>query len=253
MSSIVLFIFEGRVTEPNITNNMSSFFLNESENRLLKASYGFNIYKLHEKLNDDHGLDLYEIIVEELLKRESITVEDQAVIDIKDSDSISDIYLFFDYDCHCSNADDQKLEEMLNTFNDSQENGLLQISYPMVESIRHQRSSLYQYETHPINNLSQYKGWVNAEIRKGTFDTKYQNWGLYDLATWQEISNVNLQRANYLLNSEVSVSKDPIQPLDIFIAQKEHHIPKQEIAVISSFPLTLHEFYGSDLFDKFET
>lgn len=142
---------------------------------------------------------------------------------------------------------------MLNTFNDSQENGLLQISYPMVESIRHQRSSFYQYETHPTNNLSQYKEWVKAEIRNGTFDTKYQNWGLYDLATWQEISNVNLQRANYLLNSEVSVSKDPIQPLDIFIAQKEHHIPKQEIAVLSSFPLTLHEFYGSDLFDKFET
>lgn len=251
MSSIVLFIFEGKVTEPNITNNLSNFFLNENGNRLLKASYGFNIYKLHEALNNDQGLDLYEIIVEELNKRERKTAEDQAVIDIQDFSKISDIYLFFDYDCHCSNADDDKLEEMLSTFNNSQENGLLHISYPMVEAIRHQKRVAYEYEVHSTGNLSEYKNWVNEEIRNGTLDSKYQNWGLYNLTTWEAISNVNLLRANFLLNDEFVRPIEPAQPFDIFRSQKDKNIPNQEVTVLSSFPLMLHEFYGSELFDKF--
>lgn len=71
MSNIVLFIFEGAKTEPLITQNLSQFFINEPNKTLLKASYGFNIYKLYEALEEEPGLDVHGVVVEELERRES--------------------------------------------------------------------------------------------------------------------------------------------------------------------------------------
>jgi len=35
-------------TEQNITDSLSKYFVQETENTLIRASYGFNIYKLYE-------------------------------------------------------------------------------------------------------------------------------------------------------------------------------------------------------------
>jgi hypothetical protein len=253
MSSITLFIFEGKGTEQNITANLCKYFINEKDKTLIKASYGFNIYKLFEELENDKALDIYELIVEELEKRPVISESDQLVLDIEDSENISDIYLFFDYDCHCTNANDKKLEIMLNRFNDAQGDGLLCISYPMVESIRHQKSAIYSYETYPTSDLPNYKTWVTLQIREGELDIQYQNWGLYTLSIWKDIINVNLARANQLTLGLSKAPNNPLVQLDIFHSQQEKHIPKNEVAVLSSFPLMLHDFYGDELTSKLTT
>lgn len=275
MSNIVLFIFEGAKTEPLITQNLSQFFINEPNKTLLKASYGFNIYKLYEALEEEPGLDVHGVVVEELERRESrakldpkqrpLSELDRAVMAIDDPDEISDIYLFFDYDCHCSNANDEKLEKLLARFNDSQEDGLLCISYPMVEAIRHQKGEHYTYETHTTKALNGYKKWVNQGIKDGELDGKYQNWGLYTLPIWRDITSVNIQRAKQLTSDDVetisggahnsgsslSISGDVIPSELIFDKQKEKHIPHQEVAVLSAFPLMLHYHYGDKLTELF--
>lgn len=53
-------------------------------------------------------------------------------------DEISEIYLFFDHDGHSHLANREKLENMLQYFNNETENGKLYVSYPMVESLKQQ-------------------------------------------------------------------------------------------------------------------
>ena len=247
MSSHILFVFEGEKTEQNITNSLSKFFIQEPDKALIRASYGSNIYKLWKELKKDLDQDLLELLKIEIRKRDKISEHDQAILDIDDSDTISDIYLFFDYDCHCGNADDNKLSEMLSIFNDSMDQGLLCISYPMVESIKHSLlNNNNTPKTHPITDLTKYKSFVNQITNA---DIRYQNWGLYDLKIWQEIIEINLQRANFLVDDLWDLPTTPIGQEILFEAQLSKHVPNNEVAVISAFPMMLHDYYGSKLID----
>jgi len=250
MSNFVLFIFEGKATEQNITNNLCHFFINEGNKKLVRASFGFNVYKLFKELEKDPDLDTYELIIEQLQKRTDIRDTDQEVLDIEDSEKISDIYLFFDYDCHCTNANDEKVLQMLNRFDDPQGNGLLCISYPMVESIRHQENENHSYVTHSTSDLANYKPWINQQVKDSHLSSKYHNWGAYTLPIWKEIIHVNLARANQLTQNTLNIPDTPIEQLTIFDSQASNHIPNNEIAVLSSFPLMLYDFYGENLSNK---
>ncbi|WP_172380938.1 hypothetical protein [Vibrio sp. Vb339] len=247
MSSTILFIFEGKKTEPNIASNLAKFFINEESNSLLKASYGFNIYQLYKKIKNDPYREIYDVIIEQINKKKDITQSDQDILDIEDYEEISDIYLFFDYDCHCSNANDAHLQEMLERFDNSQDKGLLCVSYPMVEAIRHQIDMQPNQILHSIDSdsLRGYKKWVNAEQ---TLSKNYHNWGSYDLNTWREITKSNLIRGNILVNQSSVLPSNQIGQLKIFSEQLNQHIPLQKIAVLSSFPFMLHDFYGEGLF-----
>lgn len=249
MSSYVLFIFEGKVTEQNIANNLCKYILNEDDKVILRASYGFNVYQLHKEISKDKYFDTYGIIVEQLKVRENLRPEEIKVLDIEDPSKISDIYLFFDYDCHCSNADDIKLAEMLETFNDPQDFGLLCVSYPMVEAIRHQKNTDYQEELYPRNQLNSYKNWVKKECE---LDKRYHNWGLYDSQIWVEIIKQHLARANFLVNDTLSLPESILKQDLIFYKQQDKHFEQNNVAVISSFPLMLHDYFGKSLMERFD-
>jgi hypothetical protein len=252
MSSYVLCIFEGKRTEPIITDNLCKSFLNEGEKIILRASYGANIYNLYKQLETDQYLDTYELIVEALLKRQQeerrfgrdLKDAELAVLDIDDSSLISDIYLIFDYDAHCTNADDNTLSLMLGKFCDSQEQGLLVVSYPMVEAIRHQKDIGFEEELYSLEEFRNYKDWVKSEQ---LINIRYHNWGAYDLDIWREIASQHLARANYLVNGNLSLPSDQIGQQDIFEQQLVKHIPHGNVAVISSFPFVLFDYYGEHL------
>ncbi|MBO0137344.1 hypothetical protein J0673_13640 [Vibrio sp. Vb2736] len=250
MSSYILCIFEGRSTEQNIANNLCEHILNEDDKVVLRASYGFNIYKLYEEISKDEFFDSYEIIAEELRKRDGpLRQEEIDVLEIADATKISDIYLFFDYDCHCSNADDEKLADMIRTFNDPQDRGLLCVSYPMVEAIRHQNSHEYEEVLHSIEDLENYKNWVKNSPE---LDRRYFNWGLFDLDIWSEISKQHLARANYLVGDVLELPEYQLDQESIFNKQLEKHVPENRIAVISAFPLMLFDYYGTRLMERLE-
>lgn len=255
MSSYVLCIFEGRRAEPNITNSLCNCLLNNEDKIILRASYGFNIYKLYEELEKDPYLDTYELIVEELTKRQiqeerlgkELSPEELSVLNIDDSTLISDIYLIFDYDAHCTNAGDYKLIEMLEKFDDPQDQGLLIVSYPMVEAIRHQKGLEYKEELYSIANFEKYKPWINTNAK---LDKRYHNWGVYDFDIWRDITEQHLARVNHLVNDVLMLPQSQIQQQEIFEKQLEKHIPNGEVAVISSFPLMLFDYYGDELLIK---
>ena len=77
-------------------------------------------------------------------------------------------------------------------------------------------------------------------------DERYFNWGVYDHEIWADIIDVNLRRANLLIEGNDSLPDYPIEQPALFNAQLDHHIePNQMVAVISAFPLMLLEYYGS--------
>ncbi len=249
MSSYVLCIFEGQRAEPNITDNLCRHLLDEDAKTILKVSFGCNIYKLYQEVIKDEYFDTYELLIEQLVKRPNLSENDKAVLEIDDPDNISDIYLFFDYDCHCSNADDEKLQVMLDTFNDPQNRGLMCISYPMVEAIRHQQDEAFSEVLHPITELTNYKKWIN---QNQDLDKSYHNWGAYTFNTWRSITQCHLVRANYLVNDLLVLPELQVEQDVIFENQLAKHIPNNEVAVISAFPLMLFDYYGNELYQRFE-
>ena len=246
MSSYILCVFEGQKTEPNIANSLWRHLLDDGSKVILKASYGCNLYKLYEEIIKDEFFDTHGILVEQIQKRGNFTRNDEEVLAIEDLDEISDIYLFFDYDCHCSNANDAKLGRMLNTFNDPQDRGLLCISYPMVEAIKHQKGEEVIEELHSINDLANYKKWVNANQE---FDKDYLNSGLYTADIWKSITENNLARANILVNDDSTLPMSQIEQNEIFAQQLVKHIPNEQVAVLSSFLLMVFDYYGNELYN----
>lgn len=243
----MLLVFEGKRTEPNIVQNLSKYFINEPNHRIIIACYGSNIYKLYQELKKDDYLDLFELLKEQV--ESSDNGLDNSILEIESSEEVSDIYLFFDYDAHCGNASDSKLKAMLEYFDDSQDKGYLCISYPMVEAIKHISSDGYTYETHPVNDdLREYKKWVNQQIKNQILCQTSSNWGLYTIDTWRLIISINLLRTQKLTSQKIN----PISSSEIFDSQQAKHLklPDKEIAVISSFLTMLHQFYGSKLNEK---
>ncbi len=249
MSSNVLFVFEGKRAEPNIARNLRETILDRDSKLIVQTSYGMSIYNLFNKVTEDEYFDTYEFIVQELENRDNPTDDDIAVIAIEDPDDISEIYLFFDYDCHCSNADDNKINQMVGLFNDAQDKGLICVSYPMVEAIRHQRGHDPEYLTHSTVDLRNYKRWVNTDPE---IDKQFHNWGLYTLDTWSSITKQHLSRVNYLLKDSLGLPTEPVCMVEVFENQMGKHRPNDQIAVISGFPLMLLDFYGDDTYRMLE-
>lgn len=246
MTSYTLLVFEGE-TEKNVVNSLKSYFITKDESILLYATFGHNIYQLSNELENDPGLDLHGLLCESLLRRKA---KDDELLSIP-RDSISDIYLFFDYDPHTSNASDMILSKMLNTFVDSQDLGQLFINYPMLESVRHIPKIDYQQITFPIANLTNYKSFLKQRNSSGELVEvlpQFFNWGLYTKEIWQQIIEINLARANGLVFEKAQLPEKIIDQLEIFEAQKKRHIRySNTISVISGFPLMLHHYYGENI------
>jgi|TARA_R110001583_G_scaffold47956_2_gene150021 hypothetical protein len=249
MSSYALFLFEGQKTEPNISRSLRKCVLDRDSMIIVESSFGFNIYKLFDAVAKDKFFDTYEYVVEQLQKKKVLTNEESTILEFDDARKFEQIYLFFDYDCHCTNAGDHKLEHMLELFNDSQDKGLLCVSYPMVEAIRHQRRDEPEYLTYSIKELAEYKKWVNAAPE---MDKQFVNWGTYTLDTWRSITKQHLARANYLLRDSMEMPTEPLEVDVLFNCQLEKHISNGEVVVISGFPMMLLDHYGVSTYKKLE-
>ena len=124
-----LFVFEGSSSEPKYIEMLERNFLGKKIT--VKCVYDAEIYQLYRQMiADSFSLDIVNVLKER-------SEANSKILEGYNRDSFAYVYLFFDYDAHSSMADDSKIEEMLNYFDNETENGLLYLSYPMVEAIRH--------------------------------------------------------------------------------------------------------------------
>ena len=105
----IAIISEGEKTEKQIINNLERNFTTFS-NKIIFLSYKANIYNLFREIEEDEDIDIINLLKEKQIKANKIR-NDVENIDVSNinSDDISQIYLFFDYDGHTENASDEEI------------------------------------------------------------------------------------------------------------------------------------------------
>jgi hypothetical protein len=237
MSTKVLFIFEGKNTEKLITGSLIKFFVNE--NMIVTCAYCTTIYKMYAEISKDEDLDTFNLVKE-------IEANKDTLKDFKRSD-FAQIYMFFDYDGHASNASDTKLNHMLLFFNEETEKGKLYISYPMVEALKHvENFDMFNGLKVACKNLENYKKLVSNNCLESL-----KHFQLYDFDIWKQLTNTHLMKMNKIVNGIYEFPSSTIDQQTIFNKQIEKYIDiDQTVAVLSAFPVFLHDYFGNEEIKK---
>lgn len=253
-----LFIFEGAKTEDKLVEKLECNFL--GDRHAIKCVFDAEIYQLYRDIKDENGFPL-DIV--SLLKER--TTENAEILKDYNRDSFAYVYLFFDYDAHSTLADDKKIKEMLSFFNDETGEGLLYISYPMVEAIRHFKD-LESFKSLTVKCKRNNCPYANECIDKNSClkephyknivatDSRPQlsNVNSYTKQVWQELINAHLCKANDLVNDAFALPTALISQEQIFSNQLEKHVSHKcpEVAVLSAFPLYVLDYFGCDKIRK---
>ncbi len=250
--SLTLFVFEGAKTEDNFVRSLKQHFLDTGH--AIECVYGAEIYQLYENIKED---GLFHDIVTLLQDR----VDNKQVLKSHPRDSFAEVYLFFDYDAHATKADDDKIRKMLSFFDNETENGMLYISYPMVEALRHytDRESFKELTVKckrgncPNLNACADKETCLKEphykqIVTETSDPQLSNINKYTHSTWKELITAHLCKMNYLVHGTFDFPKNRCSQKDIFSKQKEKHIDYRcpHVVVLSAFPIYVLDYYGCE-------
>ena len=231
--SNILFIFEGEKTEQFIIKNLTKYFINEQNNTLITCAYCAEIYQLYDEISKDIDLDTFT-----LLKKIKANKEVLAQYSRND---FAEIYMFFDYDGHSTLANDNKIIDLLNLFNEETEKGKLYINYPMVESLKHIKSieSFKDSKVNAKENI-RYKELVNFESRN-----EYKQINNYSEKLWLQVINLHIMKANFITNDKYILPLNNISQFNIFEKQLEKYINiDNTVSVLNSFPIFLLDYYG---------
>ena len=233
----ILMVFEGLVTEKKIFNNLKHYFLNENRNTIIYGFHCGEIYSLYNKLEKDEDLELFTLLKEQLKDT------NKEIQKIKKS-QVSELYLFFDYDGHAISADDNKLEYMLNLFNnETNDYGKLYISYPMVEAIKHLKEDV-SFKDVVVTSSKGYK-----EVSSINSDKIYMHLNKLTEENWDKIIEEHCKKANFIVNNKFIFPEKIIEQITIFLKQKEKYIDREnKVSVLSAFPIFLLDYYGTSKF-----
>lgn len=256
-----LFIFEGAKTEDKLVDKLECNFI--GDRHAIKCIFDAEIYQLYRAMKDEDGfsMDIVSLLKERKTKNAEILKE-------YDRNSFAYIYLFFDYDAHATLANDENIKEMLSFFNDETEKGMLYISYPMVEAIRHYKDmesfklltvKCKRANCRYIDECTEKESCLKEPHYKHVvaIDSKPQlsNVNAYTDAVWKELIAAHLCKANYLLNDEFALPTSLMPQEKIFLKQLEKHILHKcpMVAVLSAFPLYVLDYFGyENMMKKFK-
>ena len=139
--------------------------------------------------------------------------------------------MFFDYDGHSIIADDNKLKQLLEIFDNETDKGKLFISYPMVESLKH----IYCYELFKDVSVRckekiGYKDIVHSECLN-----ELRDFTIYTETIWTRLICTHLKKMNYIVSDSFEFTEEIISQSAIFSKQIEKYIGKDvpEVAVLS--------------------
>lgn len=255
-----LFIFEGE-REGEYVESLKQHFLQEDSEKqriVIECVYKTDIYQLFRKMSvDNFAIDIITL----LKNRDDNNAKTLAGYHQND---FAGVYLFFDYDAHATAADDSKIKEMLKYFNNETENGLLYLSYPMVEAIRH------------YNTMESFKDLV-VKCKQGAncpnqdsckdieaccnelpykalsaSNNKFNDIRKYSLEKWKELIKAHICKMNYLVNNNYTIPNNIETQSTIFDNQLKKYINQvcPKVVVLSAFPLYVLDYYGVENLKK---
>jgi hypothetical protein len=225
----ILLLVEGESLEVDLLNKVF-----EKYNLLMKFviyPYNTNIYELYERMFKGNEQDLDSMDLLRILKEKDPDVK------LLDED-FSDILLIFDYEPQDNRFQPDRIQLMLNYFNESTDKGKLYINYPMVESYKHLKSipdNEYKERKVSFDIIAQgkYRELVGSEGKKYTDIKKYTK----DL--FNNIIIHNIKKANYIINKKYDIEDlkntyFSIEFIDILKAQNHLLSDKKLIYVLNT-------------------
>lgn len=247
----IVFIVEGEKTEKQIIENIKrTFFHKEIENKhFVLLSFKADIYQLYKKMEkDDFETDIIELLIE----RQPDIEETIAGLE-KGKNSISQKYLFFDYDgqAYPKQGGDDIIKDMIECFDDETEKGKIFVSYPMVEAIKDLKKQdiCSRRCSVPSKDNIKYKELVGK-------DSDFCDLTALTNEDWYLILESNVKKVNCIISSSYSIPTykiyvDDINQSSIFQNQIDKFIKLDNtISVLSSFPFFLIEYFGQPLFER---
>lgn len=246
----ILLILEGEKTEPSILKKLETcFFANDDNKQRISLCFKTDIFEFYNELKEEDGfLDPFSLLKER---------NPDACTEIKSSEEISAIYLFFDHDIHVDrgmtyNEKNQKLGELLEFFSNETDNGLLLISYPMFEAYKDWDETdinCYSCLTDSTNN-PQYKEKVRSR------HASHDNLNFFNFDIWNSLSRIMLSRALFLVtgnhdNISYDFLLEKISQRAIFNAQNRKFVQVDKfVVIISPIPFFLFIELGQSFYNK---
>lgn len=222
----ILLLVEGSNTDAKVMEKLINVF--ELDVMYNIIPYQTNIYELYDRMfleEEEELLDVVQVLKE--IGRINDSYND--VLDLE----FTDILLVFDLDPHDKRYKSEKIDRLLSYFNESTDNGMLYINYPMVESFYHQNSNqddLYINKKMNLNDISKYKRIVNEECYQPNY-RKYCN----NKTELRNVINKNIIKINYL------TGKEDINHCEIFNVQK-NMLLNNELYVICTCILFIYDY-----------
>lgn len=246
----IAIIVEGEKREPYYLKRIAAAFPPLKELEIICLPAEQNIYMLWKQLKeDDFTTDVIELI------RENASDKTMKQLKGLGRDDFQEIYLFFDFDPQQTNLglDDGKdpqavLEEMIRTFDNETENGMLYISYPMSEALR----DITPWSCKAFSGCT-----VSAEASR-TYKTRtgkdnpYASVQKYDIDTWYMVVAIFLTRCRCLMKEEVDHTqlyhwyKKALSVSAIYDQQLQHLAGDGSVFVLSAFPEFLLDYFREE-------
>jgi len=234
MAEHILFVFEGEKTERIIADSLLEYFIKDDDRRVVKSSFNTDIYTLYRDLSEDDDLDIFALIKG---RNESLSSFSR--------DSFSQIFLFFDYDGHSNNSDDNKIIKLMDFFCEETDKGKLYVSYPMIEALKcigdlDDEDDFYNHK-YAICDGSSFKSFVVKKSCQSLIHFKS-----YSRETWNSVIRLHCCKANVLLNDNKNFPTLTIEQRDIFCIQKKNFIDvDKHVSILGAFPFLLLDFFGA--------
>lgn len=245
---MILFVFEGQVSEPIVFDSLAKLYLTSEEVCTVCCKY--DLPTLYSKLKK-HDYDIFRVLP---FKDNGIDIPEDTRLDTL----FSQIFLFFDYDFQ-NRMGVKKLNdiiyEMLEYFSDETDNGKLYINYPMVESLKYTKEMPDpNYNSYVTSRQTCVDHLFKAETETYAYPAA-KAYRFIDLGrtpedevlrNWEELKLQNVSKANYIVSGQCGLPavKENIIQLRVFEAQKDQYVLKNdEVAILNSFPLFLYEFF----------
>jgi len=241
MSNKILFIFEGERTEYSQWEVFDHHY--SLGNTVILCAFANNIYDLYRIVNNDDDLQIVEII-------RNRSQGNKDVLEGISATEISEIYLFFDYDCHDTKSTTTNLHSLVEKFSDEYEHGRIFISYPMCESHRHcydAQGREFLEKTIPKADIPRYKSLVNVESSFNQF--RISKLGKESL-NW--ITFMHLVKAKVISDGlrkclDKTIILEAVEQIDILRGQKMHYEDiDNTVAILGAFPNFLYYYFGDD-------
>ncbi len=262
---MILLIFEGIKEEPKIMQTVKELFFKDNPN-MVQCAYGSDTHTFVKEVKDlqkDGGeVDIFNVVKNRMNQRGDTSLNDFI------SSQFEATYLFFDYDPQNKMIQldqlNEEISEIIDVLSDSSENGMIFISYPMVEA-------LYCLNCKPdfnfcnyivsIDQLNKGKSWaMEYDFYRKRYNIIFKTDKMGNIKEddntperksslkeiWNHLIKANASKANFICNANNTPppNVEDITTKEIFNKQLEKYVLKDNsVSVLSAFPLFLFEYF----------